>query len=89
MELKNFINKVYLCDQGFNEAENVKDMIDEEVDLRIDCLLNSYNVDSTFIVNELKNTNEKYFKTQFGMRGIQDMITLDAHSKNKAFLRKI
>ena len=89
VELKNFINKVYLCDQGFNEAENVKDMIDEEVDLRIDCLLNSYNVDSTFIVNELKNTNEKYFKTQFGMRGIQDMITLDAHSKNKAFLRKI
>ena len=84
-----FIKKVYLCDNVNEESKDIIPIIEREVNDRIDCLLNSSDYGKKFIVNVLKDgSNDKYYKTQFGMRGIQDIITLEAHKKNKAFLKK-
>lgn len=88
-QLMKFIKKVYLCDNVNEESKDIIPIIEREVNDRIDCLLNSSDYGKKFIVNVLKDgSNDKYYKTQFGMRGIQDIITLEAHKKNKAFLKK-
>lgn len=80
-----FIKKVYLC-TGESEIEK---MIEEDVNERIDCLLESPNTNKKeFIINELSKYDDKYYKTQYGMRGIQDMVTFDVINENRGFLKR-
>lgn len=84
-EIIEFIKKVYLCDKNLEESKDICKKIDEEINDRIDKIMDSSYPKSTFIVNALKESNNPYYKTQYGMRGIQDEITLDSDNKDDFF----
>ena len=54
-----------------------------EVESRIKQMMEYADV--KFFPNALKRTQNKYFKTQHGMRGIQDEIILSQHDSDNYF----
>ena len=56
-------------------AEYFRANIENEVNMRID-FLNKYTGSYTFLSDVLADCNNKYFKTQTGMRGIQDNVNV-------------
>lgn len=73
--LIDFIKKVYVSDSDALGADYFRDNIEAEVDERID-YLNKYTGANTFLAEVLADCDRKYFKTQTGMRGIQDTVNV-------------
>lgn len=71
-----FINKAYMTDSGMLGSDYFKENIRFEVEKRIDYINNYSGSQINFFPNALEDSSLKYYKTQFGMRGIQDEIVL-------------
>lgn len=86
--LLNFINKSYVtfiddCD------DETKDEIETEVRERIYYLINYTGTQTNFFPNALKDCENKYYRTQFGMRGIQDEIQLTPYKRDFNFRKSL
>lgn len=82
--LFDFINKSYVtfiddCD------DETKDEIETEIRERIDYLINYAGTQTSFFPLALKDCENKYYRTQFGMRGIQDEIQLTPYKRDFNF----
>ena len=73
--LIDFIKKAYVSDSDMLGADYFDKEIEKEFNRRADYLINSTSTAKLF-THALSEYNDKYFKTQFGMRGIQDEIKL-------------
>ena len=73
--LIDFIKKAYIVDSDEDGAKYFKDNIEKEVDERIEHIKN-YEGDETFLSAVLADCPNRYFKTQSGMRGIQDTVNV-------------
>ena len=73
-KLINFIKEAYVLDSNISESEFFENEIIKGVDKRINVI--EKDPKSYFFPNTLRKNPNKYFKTQFGMRGIQDEIVL-------------
>lgn len=82
-KLINFIKNSYISDSPMNGSKFFENSIANEVELRIQQLKDYADV--KFFPNALKRSPNKYFKTQFGMRGIQDEIHLAPHEADDHF----
>lgn len=82
--LIDFIKKAYVADSDMLGSDYFNEMIENEVDRRIK-YLESYGGSEDFLPHALKDSDNKYFKTQFGMRGIQDEIILSPHFNDYKF----
>ena len=87
--LINFIKKAYISDSDMLGADFFDETIENETIDRINCLAD-YTGSETFFPNALKDrSNNKYYKTQFGMRGIQDSIILSLVNEDVEFRKNI
>ena len=86
--LLNFINKAYVTfiDDCDNET---KDEIEAEIRERIYYLINYTGTQTNFFPNALKDCENKYYRTQFGMRGIQDEIQLTPYKRDFNFRKSL
>lgn len=82
-KLINFIKNAYISDSHMKGAQFFKNSVEEEVEKRITQLENYADV--KFFPNALKRSPDKYFKTQYGMRGLQDEILLAPHEVDDHF----
>lgn len=88
--LINFIRKAYISNSNMIGADYFDKMIEEEFDERANWLI-SHKTDAKLFTHALIEYNDKYFKTQYGMRGIQDEISLapiNSDVKFRASLRR-
>ena len=86
--LLDFINKAYATFIDECDNETKKD-IENEVLKRVDYLINYSGTQNSFFPNALKDCENKYYRTQFGMRGIQDEIQLTPHKHDFNFRRSL
>lgn len=75
-KLVEFIKKAYITDSMMKGAEYFDRTIPEEVKERLNYLRGYTGGEKHFFPNALKDCENKYYKTQYGMRGIQDEIVL-------------
>lgn len=73
--LIDFIKKAYISDSNMLGADYFEKEIEKEYNRRAEYLINNTSSAKLF-TNALIEYNDKYFKTQYGMRGIQDEIKL-------------
>ena len=83
VKLINFIKQSYISNSPMFGSKFFDESIENEVELRIE-QLKKYP-DIKFFPNALKKSPNKYFDTQFGMRGIQDEILLSPHQSDDHF----
>ena len=81
--LIDFIKKAYISDSPMMGSEYFEKEIEKQVDIRIEHLKDYPDV--KFFPNALERTSNKYFKTQTGMRGIQDSVRLISHATDENF----
>lgn len=86
--LLDFINNAYVTYVGECDKET-KENIDNEIKERIDYLMNYAGTEQNFFPNALKDCDDKYYRTQFGMRGIQDEIQLTPYNSDLSFRRNL
>ncbi|MGI6447689.1 MAG: helicase-related protein [Methanobrevibacter boviskoreani] len=84
----NFIIKAYVVNSDIKGSEDICEKIDMETKERIDYLERYSGVSNSFFPNALKDCDNKYYKTQFGMRGIQDSIVLEPNSSDYNFRKE-
>ena len=86
--LMEFINKSYVTfiDDCDNET---KSSIEEDINERIKYLINYTGTQTNFFPNALKDCENKYYRTQFGMRGIQDEIQLTPYKRDFNFRKSL
>ena len=82
-KLIEFIKKAYISDSSMSGSSYFDEKISFEVESRIKQMMEYADV--KFFPNALKRTQNKYFKTQHGMRGIQDEILLSPHDSDDYF----
>lgn len=73
-KLIDFIKKAYVVGSGMKGSDYFDEQIENEVDIRLQ-KLEEENADR-FFPHLLQKGPNRYFKTQYGMRGIQDEINL-------------
>lgn len=87
--LISFIKKAYVSDSDMLGADFFDEAIEKETEDRINCLA-EYEGSEIFFPNALKDrSNNKYYKTQFGMRGIQDSIVLSLVDEDIEFRKNM
>jgi len=82
-KLIEFIKKAYISDSTMMGSKYFDEKISYEVDRRINQMFDFADV--KFFPNALKRGPDKYFRTQHGMRGIQDEILLSPHDSDDYF----
>lgn len=82
--LIDFIKKAYKSDSQMLGADFFDEQIPKEFNERADYLIRAVAPEFTF-TNTLKNNGDKYYKTQFGMRGIQEQISLTSANSDNNF----
>ena len=87
--LMNFIKKAYISNSEMLGSDFFDNNIKDEMDERIEYLANYTGSESFYFPNALKDTNNKYYKTQFGMRGIQDEIVVSPVNEDLKFRRSM
>jgi len=88
-ELKAFIKEAYYVDMPRLGSTWIKDRIGEEVDDRLNYLITyGGSKEKFFFPAALRKCGDKYFKTQYGMRGIQEEITLKLNDYYTSFVKK-
>ena len=73
--LIDFIKKAYISNSDMVGADYFDEKIENEFNMRADYLIDTVSNENMF-TKALSAYNDKYFKTQYGMRGIQDEIKL-------------
>jgi len=84
-ELESFIQEAYLTDLEMMGASYYKETIPNEIKERIEYLSTYTGEEKSFFPNALRDCYKKYFRTQYGMRGIQEMVVL-RHDENEIHL---
>lgn len=84
VKLINFIKKAYVSESNMLGSDFFANEIEKEVNYRIEWFKNHETSEFIF-TNALKESEDKYFKTQFGMRGIQDEIKLTSANYDANF----
>ena len=84
--LIDFIKKAYISDSDMLGADFFEDSIEKETIERINYIADYTGNNTNYFPAALKDrANNKYYKTQFGMRGIQDEITLTPVNQDLQF----
>lgn len=83
--LVDFIQKAYMTNSPMKGSEYFKNNIRIETEKRIEYIKNYSGNNTNFFPNALADSSNKYFKTQFGMRGIQDDIVLTPFNSDYNF----
>lgn len=86
-KLIEFIQKAYKTDSKKVGADYFKQKIITETEERLNYLSTYRGKDMHFFPNALKNNDRKYYKTQYGMRGIQDEVLIQASYNDSNFLK--
>lgn len=86
--LLDFINKSYVTFIDDCDDETKKE-IEKEIRERIYYLINYTGTQTNFFPNALKDCENKYYRTQFGMRGIQDEIQLTPYKRDFNFRKSL
>ena len=88
-KLVDFIKDAYYTNLNRVGASWVRDQIGDEVEERLNYLKTySGSIHKNFFPNALRDSMEKYYKTQYGMRGIQEQITLKLNERYSTFISK-
>ncbi len=88
--LINFIKEAYISDSKMLGADFFEDNVEKETIERIEYIADYTGSEVNYFPNALKDrSNNKYYKTQFGMRGIQDGLLLSPVNKDLEFRRNI
>ncbi len=88
--LINFIKEAYISNSDMLGADFFDETIEKETIERIEVLSDYSGSETFYFPNALKDrSNNKYYKTQFGMRGIQDSLVLFPVNKDLEFRRNI
>ena len=83
-----FIKKAYISNSNMLGSEFFDMEIEKETLERIKYLEGYGGPETSFFPNALKDNDNKYYKTQFGMRGIQDEIVLSPNYYDFGFLAR-
>lgn len=87
--LIDFIKEAYYTQKSNVGVNWVRSQIAEEVEERLNYLKKySGSVHKYFFPNALRDSMNKYYKTQYGMRGIQEQITLKLNENYTHFIYK-
>lgn len=86
--LIDFIQSVYITDSSMKGSSDFKKIIPNEVEDRLTYLHNYNGGETNFFPNALKDCGNKYYKTQYGMRGIQDEAKFKFRDPDKDKLEK-
>ena len=87
--LINFIKEAYVSDSNMLGANFFENSIEDEVMDRIEKIAD-YDGSETFFPSALKDRdNNKYYKTQFGMRGIQDELVVTPVDQDLKFRKNL
>lgn len=88
--LINFIKRAYISNSDMLGADYFDETIEGEAIERIEYLANYSGSFMNYFPNALKDcSHNKYYKTQFGMRGIQDSIAFCPVNKDLKFRKNI
>lgn len=87
-DLIEFIKKAYISKADALGAEYFDDMIEKETNDRITYLEKYSGNEKFFFPNALRDNDNKYYKTQFGMRGIQDEVVLSPNFYDISFISR-
>ena len=87
-KLINFIKKAYLVDDSkMVGVDYFAERIPDEVEKRLNYLA-KYEKGKKFFPDALEENKDKYYRTQFGMRGIKDQVILKASDYDNEFLKR-
>jgi hypothetical protein len=86
-KLKEFLEHAYVTHINEVGSEYFLNNVGTEIEKRLGMLLNYSGGSRYFFPNALQDCSERYFRNQFGMRGIQDTISLSANADEEPFLR--
>ncbi|MCJ7572397.1 MAG: hypothetical protein MUO82_11090 [Candidatus Thermoplasmatota archaeon] len=86
-KLIDFIQKAYVSNSPMIGAQYFKLEIPNEAEERLNELKRDSGGEKNFFPNALKDNANKYYRTQYGMRGIQDEILLKPNDWDLNFLR--
>jgi len=75
-QLIEFLQEAYVTDSKMTGALYFKNKIPTEVEKRLNYLARYGGSEVDFFPNALRDCEDKYFRTQYGMRGIQDEVIL-------------
>jgi len=87
-KLSEFIKQAYIVYSRMKGAKFYRESIDHEIEERLTYLSNYKGGEIHFFPNALKDCNNPYFRTQFGMRGIQDEVILKPSAYDLSFIIK-
>jgi hypothetical protein len=86
--LDKFLQEAYLTYSQVNGADYYKKSIPDKIKKRLDHLSTYRGGNKNFFPKALEDCDDKYFKTQYGMRGIQEKVVLILHEDEVHLLRK-
>lgn len=88
--LINFIKEAYISNSDMLGADYFDETIEKETNERIDYLADYSGSNTNYFPNALKErADNKYYKIQTGMRGIQDSIVLSPVNKDLKFRKNM
>ena len=88
--LIDFIKKAYISNSDMLGADFFDSSIEKETIERIELLANYTGSETNYFPRALKDrSNNRYYKTVYGMRGIQDEIVLTPKNEDFKFLKKM
>ena len=88
--LINFIKKAYISNSDMLGADFFDENVEKEVNERIEYIGGYTGSETSYFPNALKDrSNNKYYKTQFGMRGIQDELLVSPVNEDLKFRKNM
>ncbi len=87
-KLIDFIKKSYITSSTMVGADYFENKIPEETESRLNYLTTYTGSERHFFPNALKDNSKKYYRTQYGMRGIQDEVVLVPFHYDLPFLTR-
>jgi hypothetical protein len=88
--LINFIKEAYISNSDMLGADFFDETIEQETIDRIEYLANYTGSEMYYFPSALKDQKDnKYYKTQFGMRGIQDSLVFSPVNKDLEFRKSL
>jgi hypothetical protein len=88
-KLIEFIMKAYITDSPMPGADYFIKEIPKEIEERLAYLRTYTGGEIHFFPNALKDCNQKYYRTQYGMRGIQDEVSLKPTNDDLYIYKKL
>jgi hypothetical protein len=83
-----FLGKSLRVSEGVVGADQIRQQIPMEVEQRLNFLSLYTGKERHFFPNALREHKDRYFRTQFGMRGIQELVPLGTVQQELAFEKR-